>query len=169
MGMFDYIRCIGPEFVCSRGHSLADEEFQTKDFSCELAWHKIENGVLSFYDGAVTLDPAFNEVGQHGIYGQRPDAQRPYLGYIFVYCSCHQCPSFVYGQVGSVASCWCEFKVRIVDNKVEMVERIAEDFDEFAQKQAGLPDTTGPIPTEEAIKIASQRMRAWAAGQRGQR
>ncbi len=161
MGMFDSLRCIGPQFVCSRGHSLADEEFQTKDFDCELAWHLIENDTLTFYGAEAVRE---SEVSKHGIFERHEHA--PHLGNIFVYTSCHQCPCYVYGEVGTVVACWCEFKVRLVDNKVEAVERTAEDYDEFARRQAELPDLAGPIPLAEAIEISSQRMRAWAARRR---
>lgn len=42
MGLFDYVTVRGPSFVCSEGHDLSGEEFQTKDFGCEMGQVFIE-------------------------------------------------------------------------------------------------------------------------------
>ena len=36
MGLFDTVTVRDPRFVCSEGHDLSDEEFQTKDLGCTM-------------------------------------------------------------------------------------------------------------------------------------
>jgi hypothetical protein len=37
MGLYDTVKVSDPRFVCSEGHDLSDEEFQTKDLEKLIA------------------------------------------------------------------------------------------------------------------------------------
>jgi len=84
MGLFDYVNVNDPRFACSNGHDLNAEEFQSKDFGCEMGQVRIDNGCLS--SRAVHL-------GLPAADGDKVE----------IYCICRQCPAFV--QFGALRSC----------------------------------------------------------------
>lgn len=136
MGMFDYVQCSGPEFVCSEGHRLDDEEFQTKDLGNGLDRWNID-GVLDGPDGGSG-------------YGYPVD--RPFSGKLNVYCSCSKCPAFVCYDTYNLWSCWVELEVIIKADKVTSVTRVSDSTDVWLNS-SDVKYCWGPMPHAEARRM----------------
>lgn len=144
MGLYDSVRLRGPKFVCSEGHDLSAEEFQTKDLGQTMGEWEIGERL----------------VGEFGDY-RRDAPSLPFSGQLDAYASCRQCPAFVQPVTGNMLDCWVEFRLSIVNNSVVAVERISpstakwlESDDEYMRK------AFGPMSTEEA---EAKRREIWGA------
>jgi hypothetical protein len=147
VGVFDYAICKGPEFVCSEGHDLTGQEFQTKDFACVLAYVTIE-------DGHVTTE----EEGPAGAMTQ-PPFDSPFT----VYTSCERCPVFVQARTGNLCDVCCEFEIAVEGDRILSIKRISETTAEFLTREPSEPwmkDCEGPMPRSESW---ARRMAIWDA------
>ena len=106
MGLFDYVSVNDPRFVCSEGHDLRGEEFQTKDFACSL--------------GTITISTDGVTTRAFGGLGDPIDWRRPLNGSANVYAGCSQCASDKWRA-------WVEFVVTFEDDKPIRVERCPPD------------------------------------------
>lgn len=157
MGMFDWAHCNGPEFVCSEGHDLSGEEFQTKDLDCTLGDVVIEGGRVQFHDSGLRFD------GQ----GLGPPAVSPYTGTIDVGCTCKKCPAFVQAKTFNLIGTDVSFDVEIVNDEVKSVTRTSPSTAEQLRDTPTRPwmaGCYGPVPYETAKKshIDSKPPPPWA-------
>lgn len=137
MGLFDRLTCIGPEFRCSEGHDLADEEFQTKDLGCTMGYGTIDGGRLTFEDG-----------------GWGDPLASPISATIDVYCSCAKCPAFVQAGTGNLVAHWVAFDVAIVDDVVASVTRTSPSCPEWLASEPALEYMAeGPMGHAEAERL----------------
>lgn len=138
MGLFDTVRCTHGSFVCSEGHDLSSQDFQTKDLGQTMGNWSISH-ILEGKDG-----------------GWGEEITRPFLGRINVYGDCPRCPALV--QAGTMNFCptAVEFEVEIVDDIVRSVKRISEDTQKQLQtekQQPWMEDCYGPMDYDEAYKL----------------
>lgn len=150
MGLFDRVTVERPEFVCSEGHPLHGELFQTKGLGCTM--------------GHWTLGETLS--GEDGGYGEKP--RRPFLGTISVYASCRQCPAFVQARTGNFCDCPVEFDVEIVDDVVRKVTRTSQSTAEWLREEPTRPwmaGCRGPMPWTDAHAL---HMAALAGRGRGE-
>lgn len=139
MGMFDYVRVRDPRFVCSEGHDLGGEEFQTKDFGCTM-------GYVGIADDRVNLE--------NGGYGDSP--KRPLLGRFDVGCRCAKCPAFVQFGTGNAIACGVNFDVEIIDDAIRSIKRTSPSAAEFVRDQPLLRHMKrceGPMSYADAIYL----------------
>jgi hypothetical protein len=139
MGLFDYVKCSGREFVCSEGHSLADMEFQTKDLGCSMG-----NAEIGGVGSSLVFDSGGYEYGA---------LRRPLLGVVNVYTACMKCPAFVQAKSHNLCDCWVEFEVEFVDDVVRAVKRVSPSTADFLKSAASaeyLKGAHGPMPYPEA-------------------
>lgn len=94
MGLFDYVTVSDPRFICSNGHDLSAEEFQSKDFGCKMGRVAIENGRISSHAG----------------YFGEPEADS---NKVEIYCTCRQCPAFVQFGTGNLIGCDVSFEIEL--------------------------------------------------------
>lgn len=137
MGMFDYVSVSGPEFVCSEGHDLSDEEFQSKDFGCEMGQVRIECGRVSCR--AACLGTPSAESDQVEVYG-----------------TCRRCPAFVQRGTGNLIACWVEFAVKLDGDAVVSVTRTSPPTAEFLRGtplEKYMRGCEGPMPHTEAREL----------------
>jgi hypothetical protein len=144
MGLFDYVHVCGPEFVCSEGHDLSDEEFQTKDLGCTMGAASVDSDALHF-------DTRADNWGGPQYVDENP---------VSIYADCHKCPAFVQGETGVVIATPVEFSVTVgSDNKVISIKRTSPDSDVWAREEANklyLKDSFGPISYETALAKSAQ-------------
>ncbi len=139
MGLFDYVSVQGAAFVCSEGHDLSGEEFQTKDLGSTM-------GSACLEDGQITIIP--------GDWGEPP--KLPFLGRMHIYCTCRQCPAFVQAKTMNLCGAWVEFEVTIVDDKIRSVTRISQTTTEYLETEPKKPymvNCLGPMPYEDAYQL----------------
>lgn len=137
MGLFDYVSCDHPAFVCSEGHDLRDEEFQTKDLGCTMGSASIGNGI-DIRDG-----------------GWGETQPRPFTGTIEVYTDCKKCPAFVQNETFNMHPVSVEFDVQIVADDVVSIKRTsAATAEQLAQapRLDYMPDCRGPMKYEDAYR-----------------
>jgi hypothetical protein len=137
MGMFDYVRVSDPRFVCSEGHDLSNMEFQTKDFKCVLGFVIIEDGKLSYANGCLDVPPSTS----------------PTTDYIRIGCVCERCPAFVQADTGNLCPLSVDFKIHVIKDIVQSIERISESTAEFLvnePKRSWMIDCEGPMDYETA-------------------
>ncbi len=147
MGLFDYVHVEGAEFVCSEGHDLTNEEFQTKDLGCTM-------GSASFADGKLTH--------RDGGYGDG-SPRRPLLGRFYVYTACKQCPVFVQAKTGNIVDVDCTFELEFVDDVARSVKRVSKSTAEFLRdtpNETWMKDCIGPMPHSDTWEV---RKRIWEA------
>lgn len=135
MGLFDYVHCDRPEFVCSEGHDLRDEEFQTKDLGETMGSASIGN-TITIYDGG---------------YGDTQPS--PFSGTIEIYATCRRCPAFVQAETFNTHPVSVEFAVEIRDDKVMSVVRTSKSSAEQIAEAPTLeymPNCRGPMSYEDA-------------------
>lgn len=143
MGLFDTIKIDDdPRFVCSEGHLLYGEEFQTKDLGCtmghafiDVVGHDVSR--MRFYDG-----------------GYGDPVQQPLLGRFDIYCNCRQCPAFVQAKTANVCPVTVDFEVEVVDDVVRAVKRISATTAHFLEnepKQKYMAGCEGPMTYEAAV------------------
>ena len=141
MGFFDYVHVSDDRFVCSEGHPLSGEEFQSKDFGCVMGSVGITDGVLSFHAGCIDEEPS-------------PDSNEAE-----VYCDCKQCPAFVQDGTGNLVACWVEFRIKIEGNRVVSVERTSKPTAEWLTHEPAqdhMKDCEGPMTYAEAYDLHVQ-------------
>ncbi len=143
MGLFDYLNVQGADFVCSEGHDLSVEEFQTKDLGSTM-------GSAFIDEERITITP--------GDWGEPP--KMPFLGRMHIYTTCSKCPAFVQATTQNLCATWVEFEVTIVDDKIRSVTRISPTTAEYLETEPKKPymvDCLGPMPYEEAYRIHLSR------------
>lgn len=144
MGMFDYVRVSGPEFVCSEGHDLSGEEFQTKDLGCTLGYATIRSGRMHF-------EPHLIERGRSA-----EDYQR-FPRVISIGCTCSRCPGFVQANTGNPVGCDVDFEVDLVyDGTVLHARRVGmstSEWMEWVVAQPWMAGAEGPMPYTEAREM----------------
>lgn len=137
MGLFDYVYCSGPEFVCSEGHPL-DGEYQTKDLGCTMGGARFGGmgSRLEFDDG-----------------GYGDTLRRPFLGVVNIYTSCQKCPAFVQAGTHNLCDCWVEFEVEFVDDVVRAIKRVSPSTAEWLKSEPlreWMKGCHGPVSWDEA-------------------
>lgn len=146
MGLFDYVHCSGPEFVCSEGHDLTAEEFQSKDFGCTM-------GDVSISSTSIDLDS--------GKWGDGPP-ERPLLGRFYVYCTCRRCPAFIQAKTANMCSHGVTFCIEVVDDRVRSIKRASPPTAEWLEsepKQSYMAGCLGPMPYDEAQSLRMRMLR----------
>lgn len=136
MGMFDWVHVDRDEFVCSEGHSLRNEEFQTKDFDCVLG-HVYVGHTLTTSPGV--MDAAI-DLGT-------------FQSYFDIGCSCKQCPAFVQADTFNLVPAVVEFRIHFIASKILKIERISESTAEFIAREPGerwMGNCRGPMPYQDA-------------------
>lgn len=142
MGLFDYVYCDHPAFVCSEGHDLRDREFQTKDLGCTMGSAEIGRRI-SIRDG-----------------GWGDTQPSPFSGTIKVYTSCHECPVFVQNETFNLHPVSVAFTVEIVNDEVRSVTRTSKSSAEQIAEAPTLdymPDCRGPFDYSTANKRSIDR------------
>jgi len=137
MGLFDYVRASGPQFVCDQGHAVCD--FQTKDLGCTLGEAVIEDDRLTFRDGG---------------HGDGPNG--PVTATIDIYGDCTECPAFVQARTLNLCAQCVEFRVTVEDGRVASVKRTSETLDEFLTREPNesyMRGCFGPMPYAEASEF----------------
>lgn len=142
MGLFDSVMCLSPEFMCSEGHSLNDEVFQTKDLGQTMGEAVIaQDGRFTF-----TPDLLFSD----------GTASAPITDTISVYSTCRKCPVFVQANTFNLVACWVEFEIEIVDDQVRSVRRVSQDTATWLQEtptKTWMKSCLGPMTYEEAGQV----------------
>lgn len=138
MGLFDYVTVRDPRFVCSEGHDLTGEEFQSKDFGEQMGRVTIgEDGRIS--TRAVCLgDPS-------------PDADE-----VEIYCTCTQCPAFVQFGTGNLCACDVTFALALTGDVVVAVKRGSPTTREWLEAEPlerHMRRCEGPMPYAEASQL----------------
>ena len=136
MGLFDRLECVGPEFVCSEGHDLSGEEFQTKGLGCTMGGGLITHGKLRFCDGGCGDE----------------DREVP----LEIYCTCRKCPAFVQFGTGNEISCGVEFEVMLDGDRVVSVKRVSQDTADWLAStplERHMHRCEGPMPYAEVIEL----------------
>jgi hypothetical protein len=139
MGMFDWVHIKDERFVCSEGHDVCGNEFQTKDFDCVLGYVTITDGVVGFQSGCVGLPPCDVE----------------FTGTFEAYADCKQCPAFVQYGTGNMCGVSVCFDVDVKDGQVTAVRRTSESTAEFLEREPArdyMANCEGPMPYEQAMQ-----------------
>lgn len=143
MGLFDRLTCQDPRFVCSEGHHLGAEEFQTKDLGCTMGHATIDVADLFVFEPAMWGEP---EVGTM----------------IAIYADCTQCPAFVQAGTGNLCAAWVEFAVELAEigrkgdhytARVNHVRRTSEPTAEWLRTEPAKPwmkGCLGPMSWDQA-------------------
>ena len=138
MELYDRLECHGPEFVCSEGHDLSSEEFQTKALGQTMGYGTIKNGVLTFEDGGYGHDGyrviAIDRLKSAAI----PKRDSP----LVLYCGCTQCPALMPPARGHIEAAWhplVEFAVVMEDDRVVSVTRTSQTSAEWQAEMLALP------------------------------
>lgn len=115
MGLFDRLMCHDPEFLCSEGHGLGGEEFQTKSLGCTMGYGAIRDRLLTFRDGG---------------WGDATERETP----LDVYCTCRQCPAIMPppgSQTPTAIHPWVEFAVELDGDRVVSISRTSKSTSEY--------------------------------------
>jgi hypothetical protein len=142
MGLFDYVHFDRPEAICSEGHDLRDEEFQTKDLGETMGSASIGDGI-SIHDG-----------------GYGDTQSRPFSGTIEIYATCRKCPAFVQAETFNTHPVSVDLAVEIRDDKVVSVTRTsASSAEQIAEAPTleYMPNCRGPMSYEDAKKRQMDR------------
>jgi len=134
MGLFDYVSVRDPMFVCSEGHDLSDEEFQSKDFGCEMGRVHIENGRV-FMESVYLGEPYLDENPAE------------------IYCTCRRCPAFVQFGTGNLVGCGVSFEIKMDGNAVTSIKRTSPDTADWLRDEpllAHMARCEGPMTYKEA-------------------
>ena len=138
MGLFDYVTVRDPRFVCSEGHDLSGEEFQTKDFGETMG------RILIDRDGWITTRAVF--LGT-------PEADS---SVVEIYCTCTQCPAFVQFGTGNLCPCGVTFDVSLSRDRVTEVRRTGPSTAEWLASEPlarHMRNCEGPMPYSEASRL----------------
>lgn len=148
MGLYDHVHIAGPDlrFVCSEGHDVTGEEFQSKDWGCTMG------------DVHIAGDAIGHESGGYG-----DDVKRPYLGRFYVYCTCTQCPAFVQNwqrpdgsRCHNVIDMSVTFELEVVDDKIRNVKRVSTSTADWLRDEPTkeyMRDAIGPMPRAQAVLL----------------
>jgi hypothetical protein len=142
VGLFDYVECDRPEFVCTEGHDLRGEEFQTKDLGETMGSAHIGDR-LDLRDG-----------------GWGESMSRPFSGTIEVYANCRRCPAFVQAETFNTHPVGVMFDVEIADDVVVKVTRTGKTSAEQLAEAPTLdymPGCRGPMSYEDAKRRQMDR------------
>jgi hypothetical protein len=154
MGLFDYVHVHDARFVCSEGHDLRGEEFQTKDLGCTMGDSAIgADGVLDFRDGG---------------YGDPP--KMPLNETIATYCTCRKCPAFVQDGTSNLIAMGVDFEVKFEGGRAVSVTRVGATTAEWLAKTPGetwMVGCLGPMTYEEARKIHVDGIGRWTRAKWG--
>jgi hypothetical protein len=134
MGLFDYVTVNDPCFVCSNGHDLSAEEFQSKDFGCTMGRVVIENERVSSHDG----------------YFGKPEADSKTVE---IYCTCRQCPAFVQFGTGNLIGCDVTFEIELDGSAVKLVTRTSPATNDWLRDESlkrHMKRCEGPMPYRDA-------------------
>lgn len=137
MGLFDYVTVNDPRFVCSEGHDLSGEEFQSKDFGCMMGQVTIENGRTS----------------SRQVYLGVPEADS---SVVEIYATCTKCPAFVQFGTGNLAGCSVAFDVKLNGDAVESIERTSQSTSEWLAAEPArdwMHRCEGPMPYNDALEL----------------
>lgn len=137
MGLFDYVYVSDPRFVCSRGHDLSGEEFQSKDFGEMMGSVSIAGGEFTTRDG----------------YCGKPE---PDSNVVEIYCTCTKCPAFVQFGTGNLSPCDVTFDVTLSGSTVALVTRTSPSTDDFVRDeplQRHMKRCEGPMPYDVAQEL----------------
>ncbi len=149
MGMFDSAYCVGPEFVCTAGHDLSEEEFQTKDLDCSLAIIRIEGGRAWYVSGGIDEIPnaAITET-------------------LCLNCVCSSCEAFVQAGTGNLIGVYVTFEVDVDAGIVKAIRRVSPpSAEQLAEtpRQEWMAGCEGPMPYAEAKERHIHYPHPWKA------
>lgn len=150
MGLFDRILVRDPRMVCSEGHSMSDDEFQTYDLGRTNGDAEVVDGRLSFQDGG----------------NGRPVAM-PFTGRLTVYTDCEQCPAFVQTGTLNLHMAWVEFEIDLQDGVVTDIRRISQSTAEWLAEVPSLPYMKGAMGPMSVYDAAMVRLSAVSDRTRG--
>jgi hypothetical protein len=138
MSMFDSVKVYDAWAVCSEGHSLVDEEFQTKCFERSLDRLTIRDEVLS-------------EGDQFALDG------KSFTGFINIYCTCRKCPAFVQAKTHNLMDVWIEFTIELRESRVVEVKRVSKSTADWLKEEPTKPwmkdGFAGPMSYEKAYAM----------------
>ena len=143
MGLFDEVRLLRKEAVCSQGHDLTGTVFQTKDLGQTM--------------GQFTISTTIS--GKDGGYGYL-DKSKPFLGRICIYGSCEECPALIQDKTFNLIPTCVEFEIDIVYGKVKKVVRTSKNTTEQLieeKNQSYMKNCIGPVSYQEAVKIQRKK------------
>ena len=137
MGLFDYVTMRDPRFVCSNGHDLCGEEFQSKDFGCEMGRVLVESDRVSTH--AVCLGKPEADTAKAEIYG-----------------TCTQCPAFVQFGTGNLIGCEVSFEIDLDGDAVKSIKRTSLATNDWLRDEPlarHMNRCEGPMPYAEAEQL----------------
>lgn len=152
MGFYDTVTVCDPRFVCSEGHDLCQEEFQTKDLGGTMGTARIEPA-LDGAHGIGSVGSKMRLTVESGEWGESP--RLPFLGILLVYCHCTKCPAFVQAGTGNLAAVSVEFEVEVISNAIRNIMRVSASTAEFLEtkpKQPYMAGCEGPMSYAAAHK-----------------
>jgi hypothetical protein len=137
MGMYDYVTVNRPEFVCSEGHDLSDEEFQTKCFDCVFGYVHVGES-LTTSQGPLKIAPNLGTFESHFDTG----------------AVCKRCPAFVQAETFNVIPVSVDFRVYHQADKILKIVRISSestaDFLASTPTREWMGECRGPFPYRDA-------------------
>ena len=146
MGFYDTVHVTSPLFVCSEGHDMRGEQFQTKDLGETMGHATIGTKLeLDLGDWNAPVASLFT-------------------GTIDIYTSCRQCPAFVQAKTWNVLDAWVEFEVTIAADVVTNVWRRSPSTAEWIASKPTTPymaDAYGPMPHAEAQEAHIEALRGY--------
>lgn len=137
MGLFDHVTVKDPRVVCSNGHDLSAEEFQSKDFGCEMGWVAIENG----------------HVSSRAVFLGKPEADS---NKIEIYGTCQQCPAFVQFGTGNLIGCDVSFEIELDGDTIKAVVRTSPATNDWLHDEPLEPymkRCEGPMSYQDAERL----------------
>lgn len=137
MGLFYYVYVDDPRFVCSEGHDLSGEEFQSKDFGCEMGSVTVANGTVT------TRKVCLGEPSPSGDTAE-------------VYCTCTKCPAFVQFGTGNIVGHDVNFVLRLKGRDVVTITRDSPDTAAWLISEPAsrwMRRCEGPMPYAEAMQV----------------
>ena len=147
MGLFDYVIVNDSRFVCSEGHDLRDEEFQTHDLGETMGTATIEDGRITMRDGG------WGEAEVPGL-----------IGTIEIYCTCRRCPAFVQDKTANLVPTSIGFDLVVKDDVIAEITRTSPNTEEWlvsTPAQPWMANCLGPMTYEEAQRIRRDGIGAW--------
>lgn len=137
MGLFDNVTVRDPRFVCSNGHDLSGEEFQSKDFGCQMGQIAIEDGRISARAGFLGNPEADSDT-------------------VDIYGTCRQCPAFVQFGTGNLVGCDVSFEIKLDGDVIKAIVRTSPATNDWLRDEPlkwHMSRCEGPLPYQDAAQL----------------